>query len=363
MHGRASSPSVAAPPIPSRTTNVITRIRHGHGGRTGRVAALDAPEDVDGRDLGLERQVPRDQHDRAELADRPREGERDPREDRREQVRKDDVAERPERPGPERGGGLLHLAVELEQHGLHRPDHERQRHEQQREQDGRRARTRCSCRPARSARTGRAASGRRRSSGSANGRSMIAFTSPCPRKRSRIRIHATTVPITALIRHTPTETASVSFSAAIACGSVTASQKLAPPGLARLPDEGCEREDDDQAQVRGREPDGEPGSGAPEPRTAVGRERASARAATSAPVALLDLGHDSRARVEELLVDLRPAAEPLDREHARRVREAEPLRRAADNGSVAVLRRRSPGQASCAGSSRTRGPRSCWGCS
>ena len=44
-----------------------------------------------------------------------------------------------ERPGAERGRRLLHLAVELEQHGLHRADDERQRHEEEREQDRRSA--------------------------------------------------------------------------------------------------------------------------------------------------------------------------------------------------------------------------------
>ena len=44
-------------------------------------------------------------------------------------------------PAPERGGGLLHLAVELHQHRLDRAHDERQRHEQQREQ-----RRRCACR-------------------------------------------------------------------------------------------------------------------------------------------------------------------------------------------------------------------------
>ena len=34
---------------------------------------------------------------------------------------------------PQRGGGLLHLGVELEQHRLHRPDHERQGDEQERQ--------------------------------------------------------------------------------------------------------------------------------------------------------------------------------------------------------------------------------------
>ena len=42
-----------------------------------------------------------------------------------------------ERPGAERGGRLLHLAVELEQHRLHGAHDERQRHEQQREHDRR----------------------------------------------------------------------------------------------------------------------------------------------------------------------------------------------------------------------------------
>ena len=38
--------------------------------------------------------------------------------------------------GPERRGRLLHLPVELDQDRLHRPDDERQRHEQQRQHDG-----------------------------------------------------------------------------------------------------------------------------------------------------------------------------------------------------------------------------------
>ena len=60
---------------------------------------------------------------------------------------------------------------------------------------------------------------------------MIAFTTACPGKRSRIRIHAMIVPITALIRQTATETTSVSLSAETACGSVTASQNPPLPAL------------------------------------------------------------------------------------------------------------------------------------
>ena len=52
-------------------------------------------------------------------------------------VRQDDPAERRELARAERARRLLHLAVELDQHRLHRPHDERQRHEQQREEDRR----------------------------------------------------------------------------------------------------------------------------------------------------------------------------------------------------------------------------------
>ena len=71
--------------------------------------------------------------DRAELADRAGEGERHAREDRGHQVRQHDPAEDREAARAERGGGLLHVAVELEQHRLDRAHHERQRHEEERE--------------------------------------------------------------------------------------------------------------------------------------------------------------------------------------------------------------------------------------
>ena len=67
------------------------------------------------------------------LGAREREG--DAREDRREEVREDDPGEDGRPAGAERGRGLFHLAVELEQHGLHGPHHERQRLEHQREED------------------------------------------------------------------------------------------------------------------------------------------------------------------------------------------------------------------------------------
>ena len=51
------------------------------------------------------------------------------------QVRQHDPAEGRERARAERGGGLLHLPVELEQHGLDGAHDERERHEEQREAD------------------------------------------------------------------------------------------------------------------------------------------------------------------------------------------------------------------------------------
>src|SRR6266540_4630501 len=69
-------------------------------------------------------------------------------------------------------------------------------------------------------------------------------------------------------------------------------------------------------------------------RRALGAGSAWALAATRR----LDLGHDPRAWVEELLLDLRPAADVLDREQLRAVREVQPLRHTLDDGAVAVLR-------------------------
>ena len=62
--------------------------------------------------------LPENQHDGTEFPDRAGESERHAGEDRRQQVRKDDPAEDRQRARPERGRGLLHLGVELEQYGL-----------------------------------------------------------------------------------------------------------------------------------------------------------------------------------------------------------------------------------------------------
>src|SRR5829696_1678483 len=103
------------------------------GGRDD-VVRLDLAEYEDRGHLRLERDVPGDEDHRAELAERTRKAERDPGEDRGEEIRQDDPPEYRRAPGPERGGRLLHLPIELEQDGLHGSHDERQGHEEQCEQ-------------------------------------------------------------------------------------------------------------------------------------------------------------------------------------------------------------------------------------
>src|SRR6266542_3860610 len=81
--------------------------QYGEARRSFRVAAVQALEDVERRDLCLERAVARDQDDRAELADRARERECDAREERRQEVRKHDAAEHRHSAGTERRSRFL----------------------------------------------------------------------------------------------------------------------------------------------------------------------------------------------------------------------------------------------------------------
>src|SRR5271154_4894959 len=67
--------------------------------------------------------------------------------------------------------------------------------------------------------------------GSANGRSITAFTADLPGKSSRTSIHAITVPKTALTSATIAETAIVSLSAATASGALTDDQNPWTPSL------------------------------------------------------------------------------------------------------------------------------------
>src|SRR3954462_10322577 len=61
-------------------------------------------------------------------------------------------------------------------------------------------------------------------------------------------------------------------------------------------------------------------------------------AAASAAKALLDLRHQAGVRVEELLLNLCPAAEVVDRELLRAHREAVALGRDLEDGAIAALR-------------------------
>src|SRR3954468_14994891 len=77
------------------------------GRSAGDVVALQLVVDVHRGDLGLERQVARDQDGRTELAHGAGEGERRPCRHRRDDVRQDDAPEDRRRAGPEGRGGLL----------------------------------------------------------------------------------------------------------------------------------------------------------------------------------------------------------------------------------------------------------------
>ena len=158
------------------------------------VAALDLVEDEDRRDLGLVRQVARDDHERADLADRARERERDAREDPREDVRQHDPAEDRQLARAERARRLLHLACRARAAPA-APCGRRTGASRR----AARGRSRCACRrrgcrPASAARRARGATRPATIVGSANGRSMIALTNDLPRKSSRTSTQAMIVP-------------------------------------------------------------------------------------------------------------------------------------------------------------------------
>ncbi len=104
---------------------------HDGDGRGAFGVLRDAMEEEDRGDLGLERQVAGDEDHRAVFADRARERHRNAREDPGQDVREHDLAERGELARAKRAGRLLELLVELDQHRLHRPDDEGERHERQ----------------------------------------------------------------------------------------------------------------------------------------------------------------------------------------------------------------------------------------
>src|SRR3954464_12539746 len=167
--------------------------------------------------------------------------------------------------------------------------------------------------------------------GSAKGRPMTALTNALPRKRSRTSTHATSVPATALTAATRIDRTSVSLSAATACGAVTASTNACrPPSVERATTaaSGIRTMTDSHSVAT-------PSASVPEPPGAAeesARRRADGRAEEAAPGLsaslgsgdprrLLDLRDRTLVGIEELVVDLRPAAEVADREQALRRRE------------------------------------------
>src|SRR4051794_37477037 len=163
--------------------------------------------------------------------------------------------------------------------------------------------------------------------GRANGRSISALMAALPRKRSRTRTHATRVPATALTAATRIEMRSVSFSAATACGAVTASTNACrPPSVDRATTaaSGIRTMTLSQSVAT-------PSASGPEPpgaaeerarrRAAAGGVRVRASLGSGDSRRLLDLGDRALVRVEEVVVDLRPAAEVADREEPLRRRE------------------------------------------
>src|SRR3954447_13048226 len=166
--------------------------------------------------------------------------------------------------------------------------------------------------------------------GSANGRSISALMSDLPRKRSRTSTHATSVPATAFIAATRIDMISVSFSAATACGAVMASTNAPrPPSVERAttaasgistttlshsvatPSDSA-ADPPGAAAARGRRRKTDPPAAGAEVRASLG---------SGDPRRLLDLRDRALVRVEEVVVDLRPAAEVADREEALRRRE------------------------------------------
>src|SRR3954454_2121921 len=166
--------------------------------------------------------------------------------------------------------------------------------------------------------------------GSANGRSISALMSDLPRKRSRTSTHATSVPATAFIAATRIDMISVSFSAATACGAVTASTNATrPPSVERAttaasgistttlshsvatPSDSA-ADPPGAAAGRGRRRKTDPPAAGAEGRASLG---------SGDPRRLLDLRDRAPVRVGEGVFDLRPAAEVADREEALRRRE------------------------------------------
>src|SRR5262249_28749862 len=96
---------------------------------------LEPRHDEDGRDLGLERHVARDEDDRPVLAERAREWEREAVDHRGQDGRDGDPHEGLEAVGAEARGRLLDVGVEALEHGLEGAHDEREADEDEHEHD------------------------------------------------------------------------------------------------------------------------------------------------------------------------------------------------------------------------------------
>src|SRR4051794_29546386 len=166
---------------------------------------------------------------------------------------------------------------------------------------------------------------------------MSAFTTRLPRKSSRTRTQAITVPVTALIAATIAESITVSSIAERASGALTASQNAPrPPSSPRASTAASGSRTIRLRYAVARAPAiaGRAGRRARGARRGAGSVAASAGGDTELP---LDLGHLALVGVEELIVDLRPAAELGDREQPRRARVFAGVQFAFEHWAVPVV--------------------------
>src|SRR5215204_1724375 len=177
--------------------------------------------------------------------------------------------------------------------------------------------------------------------GSANGRSISELTMFLPGKSSRTSTQAISVPNTALMSTTISDAISVSFSAATACGLLTAVQKLSVPlssDFTITAASGISATTLKYASATPR-PRAAPGMA-----TALGPRLTGAAGGAAAVAALVggsalslvleDLRHHALLRVEEVGVHLVPAAELRDVEQVGRLRELVGAGRVLHDGAV-----------------------------
>src|SRR3954452_3909158 len=183
--------------------------------------------------------------------------------------------------------------------------------------------------------------------GSANGRSISAFTARLPRKSSRTSTQAISVPVTALITTTIAEVMNVSLSAASACGPVTTSTKPESPSSSDVTATAASG----SSTMMLRYVSATPRPSAAPPRSGTARGRGVLLGDGRGPAVsslgggdtkvLLDAGHDALVLVEELVGHRVPASELLDREELLGRGELVRARRALHHRPVA-LRREDP---------------------